>query len=83
MGVVTTTPQHKYKEKQMSEIRTARQNIVDFIERNKAVMGGIDVVLMQDGREVDLNNMTDEEAAEVADMLMGVGTPTRLGALAK
>ena len=67
----------------MSEIRTARQNIVDFIERNKAVMGGIDVVLMQDGREVDLNNMTDEEAAEVADMLMGVGTPTRLGALAK
>lgn len=67
----------------MSEIRTARQNIIDFIERNKAVMGGIDVVLMQDGREVDLNNMTDEEAAEVADMLMGVGTPTRLGALAK
>lgn len=67
----------------MSEIRTARQNIVDFLERNKAVMGGIDVVLMQDGREVDLNNMTDEEAAEVADMLMGVGTPTRLGALAK
>ena len=67
----------------MSEIRTARQNIVDFIERNKAVMGGIDVVLMQDGREIDLNNMTDGEAAEVADMLMSVGTPTRLGALAK
>lgn len=67
----------------MSEIRTARQNITDFIERNKEVMGGIDVVLMQDGREVDLNNMTDEEAAEVADMLLGVGNPTRLGALAK
>lgn len=67
----------------MSEIRTARQSITDFIDRNKAIMGDIDVVLMQDGREISLNNMTDEEAAEVADMLLGVGNPTRLGALAK
>lgn len=67
----------------MSEVRTTRQSIADFLERNKAVMGGIDVVLMQDGREIALNNMTDEEATEVANMLFGVGTPTRLGALAK
>lgn len=67
----------------MSEIRTARQSIIDFIEKNKAVMGGIEAVTTPDGRTIDLNNMTDEEAAEAADMLMTVGTPTRLGALMK
>lgn len=67
----------------MSEIRTARQFIVDFLEKNKYLMGGIDVVVTQDGREINLNNMSDDEAAEAADILMGVGNPTRLGALAK
>lgn len=67
----------------MSEVRTTRQGIADFIERNKAVMGGIEAVQTVDGRTIELNNMTDEEATEVADMLFGVGTPTRLGALAK
>lgn len=67
----------------MSETRTARQNIIDFLEKNKAVMGGIEVVQTQDGRIINLNNMTDDEAKEAADMLMTVGSPTRLGALAK
>jgi hypothetical protein len=67
----------------MSEIRTARQSIVDFLEKNKEVMGGIEAVQTQDGRTINLNNMTDEEAAEAADMLMTVGSPTRLGSLAK
>jgi hypothetical protein len=67
----------------MSEIRTARQSIIDFLERNKEVMGGIEAVQTQDGRTIDLNNMTDEEASEAADILMVAGTPTRLGSLAK
>jgi hypothetical protein len=67
----------------MSEIRTARQSIIDFIEKNRAVMGGIEAVQTQDGRTINLNDMTDEEAAEAADILMVAGTPTRLGALAK
>ena len=67
----------------MSEIRTARQSIIDFLERNKELMGGIEVVQTQNGKTIDLNNMTDEEAAEAADILMVAGTPTRLGALAK
>lgn len=67
----------------MSEIRTARQFIVDFIEKNKELMGSIASVQTQDGRSIDLNNMTDDEAAEAADILMGVGNPTRLGALVK
>lgn len=67
----------------MSEIRTSRQFIVDFLEKNKELMGGIDSVQTVDGRTIDLNNMTDEEAKEAADMFMGVGNPTRFGALLK
>ena len=67
----------------MSEIRTARQSIIDFIEKNKAVMGNIEAVQTMDGRTINLNDMTDEEATEAADILMVAGTPTRLGALAK
>jgi len=67
----------------MSEIRTARQSIIDFIEKNKQVMGSIEAVQTQDGRTINLNDMTDEEAAEAADILMVAGTPTRLGSLAK
>jgi hypothetical protein len=67
----------------MSEIRTSRQFVVDFLEKNKELMGGIEAVQTQDGRTINLNDMTDEEAKEAAEMLMGVGNPTRLGALAK
>jgi hypothetical protein len=67
----------------MSEIRTARQSIIDFIEKNKEVMGSIEAVQTQDGRTINLNDMTDEEAAEAADILMVAGTPTRLGSLMK
>lgn len=67
----------------MSEIRTARQSIIDFLEKNKAVMGSIEAVQTQDGRTINLNDMTDEEAAEAAEILMVAGTPTRLGSLAK
>jgi hypothetical protein len=67
----------------MSEIRTARQSIIDFIEKNKQVMGSIEAVQTQDGRTINLNDMTDEEAAEAADILMVAGTPTRLGSLTK
>jgi len=64
----------------MSEIR---QSIIDFLEKNKEIMGSIEVVATQDGRTIDLNNMTDEEAAEAASILMVAGTPTRLGSLMK
>ena len=67
----------------MSEIRTARQSIIDFIEMNKEVMGSIEAVQTMDGRTINLNNMTDEEAAEAAEILMVAGTPTRLGSLTK
>lgn len=67
----------------MSEIRTARQFIVDFLEKNKELMGGVESVQTLDGRTIDLNNMTDDEAKEAAEMFMTVGSPTRLGALLK
>ena len=67
----------------MSETRTSRQFIVDFVEKNKELMGGIEAVQTQDGRTIDLNNMTDDEAKEAAEMFMTVGSPTRFGALIK
>jgi len=67
----------------MSEIRTSRQFIVDFVEKNKELMGGIEAVQTLDGRTIDLNNMTDDEAKEAAEMFMTVGSPTRFGALIK
>ena len=67
----------------MSEIRTSRQFIVDFLEKNKELMGGVESVQTLDGRTIDLNNMTDDEAKETAEMFMGVGSPTRFGALLK
>ena len=62
---------------------TSRQFIIDFIEKNKGLMGGIEAVQTQDGRTINLNDMTDEEAKEAADMLMTLGSPTRFGALMK
>jgi hypothetical protein len=62
---------------------TSRQFIIDFIEKNKELMGGIEAVQTQDGRTINLNDMTDEEAKEAADMLMTLGSPTRLGSLTK
>jgi hypothetical protein len=61
----------------------SRQFITNFIEKNKELMGGIEAVQTQDGRTINLNDMTDEEAKEAADMLMTLGSPTRLGSLAK
>jgi len=62
---------------------TSRQFIADFLEKNKELMGGIEAVQTQDGRIINLNSMTDEEAKEAADMLMTLGSPTRLGSLTK
>jgi hypothetical protein len=62
---------------------TSRQFIIDFLEKNKELMGGIEAVQTQDGRIINLNSMTDEEAKEAADMLMTLGSPTRLGSLTK
>ena len=48
-----------------------------------AVNRGIEAVHTQDGRTINLNAMSDEEAKEAADILMTVGSPTRLGSLVK
>jgi hypothetical protein len=67
----------------MSEIRTSRQFIVDFLEKNKELMGDIETVMTNEGKIIDLGNMTDEEASEAASMFMRLGTPSRFGSLIK
>lgn len=60
-----------------------RQAIKDFLDKNQEVMGGVTSVTTLLGETIDLNNMTDEQAKRAAEALFVVGTPTRLGALAK
>ena len=55
----------------------------EYYEKNKELMGGIEAVQTQDGRTINLNDMTDEEAKEAAEIFMSVGNPTRFGALMK
>ena len=67
----------------MSDGINYRQEIADFLEANKAIMGDISVVTTQFGETIDLNNMTDEQAKQAAEVLFTVGMPTRLGALGR
>ena len=67
----------------MSDGINYRQEIADFLEANKAIMGDISVVTTQFGETIDLNNMTDEQAKTAAETLFIVGMPTRLGALGR
>ena len=67
----------------MSDGINYRQEIKEFLAANKAIMGDISVVTTQLGETIDLNNMTDEQAKQAAEVLFTVGTPTRLGALGR
>lgn len=60
-----------------------RDFIKEFLVKQKHLMGDIEAITTHDGRSIDLNNMTDAEAEEAAAIFMGIGNPTRLGALAK
>lgn len=67
----------------MSDGINYRQEIKEFLAANKAIMGDISVVTTQLGETIDLNNMTDEQAKQAAEVLFTVGMPTRLGALGR
>jgi len=67
----------------MSDGIDYRQKIKEFIAANSAMLGGLTSVITQTGENIDLNNMTDEQAKRAAEALFTIGTPTRLGALAK
>jgi len=67
----------------MSDGINYRREIKEFLAANKAIMGDISVVTTQLGETIDLNNMTDEQAKQAAEVLFTVGMPTRLGALGR
>ncbi len=67
----------------MSDNIDYRQAIKDFFEKNKELMGDIATVMTTEGEIINLDDMTDDEAKRAAEALFVVGTPTRLGALAK
>jgi hypothetical protein len=67
----------------MSDEINYRQEIKAFIAANSEMLGGLTSVITHTGENIDLNNMTDEQAKRAAEALFIIGTPTRLGALAK
>jgi len=67
----------------MSDEINYRQEIKAFIAANSEMLGGLTSVVTRTGETIDLNNMTDEQAKRAAEALFIIGTPTRLGALAK
>ena len=67
----------------MSDGIDYRREIKAFIAANSEMLGGLTSVVTRTGENIDLNNMTDEQAKRAAEALFIIGTPTRLGALAK
>jgi hypothetical protein len=67
----------------MSDGINYRREIKAFIAANSEMLGGLTSVITHTGETIDLNNMTDEQAKRAAEALFIIGTPTRLGALAK
>lgn len=66
-----------------SKMKTFHQKVQEFLESNKSVMGNIDVVITADGENIDLKNMTEEQAEKAANALFMIGTPSRSGSMAK
>ncbi len=67
----------------MSDGIDYRREIKAFIAANSEMLGGITSVVTRTGENIDLNNMTDEQAKRAAETLFTIGAPTRLGALGR
>jgi len=67
----------------MSEILPHREYIAKFLAQQEPLMGKIDSFLTNDGKDIDLSNMTDEEAKIVAEHFMVLGGLTLTGKLDK
>lgn len=55
-------------------MKTFKQKVEEFLESNKSVMGNIEVVITSDGENIDLKNMTEEQAEKAANALYNIGT---------
>jgi hypothetical protein len=67
----------------MSEILPHREYIKKFLDQQEPLIGKIDSVLTNDGKTIDLTNMTDDEAKIAAEYFMLLGVPTFTGKLGK
>jgi hypothetical protein len=67
----------------MSDGIDYRREIKAFIAANSEMLGGLTSVITHTGENIDLNNMTDEQAKRAAEALFTIGAPTRLGALGR
>jgi len=67
----------------MSEILPHREYIAKFLAQQEPLIGKIQAVTTNDGKHIDLANMTDEEAKIAAEYFMLLGVPTFEGKLGK
>lgn len=67
----------------MSEILPHREYIAKFLAQQEPLIGKIEAVTTNDGKHIDLTNMTDEEAKIAAEYFMLLGVPTFYGMLGK
>ena len=67
----------------MSEILPHREYIAKFLAQQEPLIGKIEAVMTNEGKHIDLANMTDEEAKIAAEYFMLLGVPTVEGNVGK
>lgn len=65
------------------DILPHREYIKKFLAQQEPLIGRIEAVTTNEGQQIDLNNMTDEEAKVAAEYFMLLGVPTFYGKLGK
>jgi hypothetical protein len=67
----------------MSEILPHREYIAKFLAQQEPLIGKIEAIMTNDGKHIDLSNMTDDEAKTAAEYFMLLGVPTFEGKIGK
>lgn len=67
----------------MSEILPHREYIAKFLAQQEPLIGKIEAITTNEGKQIALDNMTDEEAKIAAEYFMLLGVPTFYGKLGK
>ena len=65
------------------DILPHREYITKFLAQQEPLIGRIEAITTNEGRTIDLANMSDEEAKIAAEYFMLLGVPTFEGKLGK
>lgn len=65
------------------DILPHREYIKKFLAQQEPLIGRIEAITTNEGKSIDLSNMSDEEAKIAAEYFMLLGVPTFYGKLGK